>query len=58
MIIIDSLMQFKYEKTTDSLGIRIKTESGERVAQVLSGITFLPQRGNAEVTGTATKPVV
>ena len=25
VIIIDSLMQFKYEKTTDSLGIRIKT---------------------------------
>lgn len=47
VIIIDSLFQFKYEKTTDSLSVRIETGDGKRVAQVQSGITFLPLRGSS-----------
>lgn len=58
MIYISKLMQYKFEKATDSLKIRIKTESGEKVAQIESNIAFTPSRGASEIEAIATVPTV
>jgi len=51
-------MQYKYEKRTESLEIKIDTNSGEKVARVTSGITFLPMRGESEAFAVASNTVV
>lgn len=51
-------MQYKYEKATDSLKIRINTESGDKIAQIESNVAFTPIRGVSEAAITATNPVV
>lgn len=49
ILYISELMQYKYEKQTDSVQIRIDTAKGDKVARIQSGVTFTPVRGSTTV---------
>jgi len=58
LIYISQLKQPRFEKATDSVKIHINTADGDKVAQIESGVTFTPIRGDITTTGVALVNIV
>jgi len=57
-IYISQLRQWKFEKATDSVKIYITSGSDDKIAQIESGVTFTPFRGEIQAKATAVNEVV
>ena len=58
ILLIDSLHQYRYEDSTDSLKIYIESGSLEPIAKIEQGITFMPTRGPLSAAAIATEPTI
>ena len=58
LIIIERLLHYKYVRNSESFMVTINAESGERIAQIQSGVTFKPKMGVIELVSASAEDKV